>query len=87
MKYAIVYSSRTGNTKRLAEAVRAALPKQDCLYFGAPDPKALEAERIYVGFWTDKGTCDQDTACFFRTVTTQQIFLFGTPKRFSSVSV
>ena len=28
MRYAVVYSSKTGNTKRLAEAVRAALGMQ-----------------------------------------------------------
>ena len=36
MSYAIVYTSLTGNTARLAEALRAALPAEDCLYFGAP---------------------------------------------------
>ena len=78
MKYAIVYSSRTGNTKLLADTLRAALPEENCIYFGTPDPAALEADRIYVGFWTDKGTCDADTAAFLKTVTEQQIFLFGT---------
>ena len=36
MSYAIVYSSRTGNTAMLAQAVREALPQEDCRYFGAP---------------------------------------------------
>ena len=78
MNYAIVYSSRTGNTKLLAEAIRETLPAKDCIYFGAPSAKALATDRIYVGFWTDKGCCDADTAAFLKTVTTQQIFLFGT---------
>lgn len=78
MKYAIVYSSRTGNTKLLAQTLRDALPAADCVYFGTPDRAALEADRIYVGFWTDKGTCDQDTALFLKTVSDQDIYLFGT---------
>lgn len=78
MTYAIVYSSKTGNTRLLAEAIRDALPAADCLYFGAPDDAALAAERIYVGFWTDKGTCDADTAAFLSRLTGQQVFLFGT---------
>ena len=78
MNYAIVYSSRTGNTKLLAEAIRETLPVKDCVYFGTPSPKALSADRIYVGFWTDKGCCDADTAAFLEAVTDQQIFLFGT---------
>ena len=55
MTCAIVYSSRTGNTKQLAEAVRASLGEQTCLYMGPPDDRALTADRLYVGFWTDKG--------------------------------
>lgn len=78
MTYAIVYSSKTGNTRLLAETLRDTLPTGDCLYFGTPSDEALRAERIYVGFWTDKGTCDADTAAFLSRVTTQQIFLFGT---------
>lgn len=78
MTYAIVYSSKTGNTRLLSETLRDTLPVGDCLYFGTPSDEALRAERIYVGFWTDKGTCDADTAAFLARVTTQQIFLFGT---------
>ncbi len=78
MSYAIVCSSRTGNTDLLAHALREALPQEECLYFGRPDPAALAAERIYVGFWTDKGTCDEDTARFLQTLSRQQVFLFGT---------
>ena len=78
MTYAIVYSSKTGNTRLLAETLRDTLPTGDCLYFGEPGDEALRAERIYVGFWTDKGTCDADTAAFLARVTTQEVFLFGT---------
>lgn len=78
MTYSIVYSSKTGNTKMLADALHQALPADDCLYFGAPDAQALAAERIYIGFWTDKGTCDAETAAFLAKFTQQEIFLFGT---------
>lgn len=78
MTYSIVYSSKTGNTKMLADALHKALPADDCLYFGAPDAQALAAERIYIGFWTDKGTCDAETAAFLAQLTRQEVFLFGT---------
>ena len=78
MTYALVSSSKTGNPRLLAETLLDTLPAGDCLYFGTPSDEALHAERIYVGFWTDKGTCDADTAAFLSRVTTQQIFLFGT---------
>lgn len=78
MSYAIVYSSPTGNTAMLAQTIREALPEAECCYFGEPDDQALSAERIYVGFWTDKGTCDEQTARFLERLTDQQVFLFGT---------
>ena len=78
MSYAIVYSSRTGNTKALADAIREVLPPEDCCYFGAPDVAALAAQRLYIGFWTDKGTCAGDTAAFLAQLTNQEVFLFGT---------
>lgn len=78
MSYAIVYSSRTGNTAMLARAVREALPQEDCRYFGAPAPQALAADTVYVGFWTDKGTCDEPTARFLQSLTDQKVFFFGT---------
>lgn len=78
MKYAIVYSSRTGNTELLAQRLRDSLPTEDCLYVGPPNEEALAAEKLYVGFWTDKGTCDESIAAFLRSITHQQVFLFGT---------
>lgn len=78
MKYAIVYSSRTGNTELLAQRLRDSLPTEDCLYMGPPNEEALAAEKLYVGFWTDKGTCDESIAAFLRSITHQQVFLFGT---------
>lgn len=78
MKYAIVYSSRTGNTKCLAEEIRGTLPPADCLYFGEPDASALDADVLFVGFWTDKGDCDEKILAFLQEVETQKVFLFGT---------
>ena len=78
MRYAIVYSSKTGNTRQLAEVLRSCLPSDACLYFGPPDPQALKAQRIFIGFWTDKGSCDGETAAFLKTLTHQEVFLFGT---------
>ena len=78
MKTAVVYSSKTGNTKMLADAIKDFLSESDCIYFGNADEKALEADKIYVGFWTDKGTCDEDSANFLKKLGNQQIFLFGT---------
>lgn len=78
MTYAVVYSSRTGNTEMLAKAIREFLGEEGCVYFGPPDKRALEAERIFVGFWTDKGSCDGETAAFLGELRGREVFLFGT---------
>ena len=49
-RYSIIFSSLTGNTKKLAETIRAVLPAEDCDYFGAPETAELHSEMLYVGF-------------------------------------
>ena len=78
VKYAIVFSSLTGNTKKLADTIRAVLPKEDCEYFGAPKAEELHSEMLYIGFWTDKGKADADTLDFLKQLRSKRVFLFGT---------
>ena len=78
MSYAIVYSSKTGNTKILADTLHDCLPQEGCDYFGVPDPAAMEADTLYVGFWTDKGKADESTSDFLKQLRGKQVFLFGT---------
>ena len=78
MTYAVVYSSKTGNTRLLAETIRDLLPAGECLYCGAPAPEALQADTIFCGFWTDKGMCDESVTAFLASLASQKVFLFGT---------
>ena len=61
-RYSILFNSKTGNTKELAEVIREALPQENCDYFGAGEEKVPVSEMLYIGFWTDKGNADKDTA-------------------------
>lgn len=76
--YSIVYSSRTGNTKLLADALSAHLPPEDCRYFGELAIEAVTTDMVFVGFWTDKGTADKATLSFLKGLKNKKIFLFGT---------
>ena len=78
MSYAIVFSSKTGNTKLLADTLHNCLPQADCYYFGSPNPAAMEADTLYVGFWTDKGKADESSSDFLKQLRGKQVFLFGT---------
>ena len=77
-RYAIIFSSRTGNTRKLADTIRGALPDARCAYFGEPTSADPDAEMIYVGFWTDKGTADQACLELLGGLRNKKIFLFGT---------
>ena len=78
MSYAIVYSSKTGNTQLLADTLHNFLPQAECCYFGNPNPAAMEADTLYVGFWTDKGKADESSSDFLKQLREKQVFLFGT---------
>ena len=38
----------------------------------------MEADALYVGFWTDKGNADESTLDFLKQLHGKRIFLFGT---------
>ena len=76
--YAILYSSKTGNTKMLAQAIREALPEQQCRFFGESNAAPGDAQTLYIGFWTDKGTADEATLALLDSLENKNIFLFGT---------
>lgn len=78
MTYSIVTSSKTGNTALLARTIAGCLPQGTCLYNGAPAAEGAAADRIFVGFWTDKGSCDTAVADFLKGLHGKQVFLFGT---------
>lgn len=77
MKYSIVYSSKTGNTAQLAQRLRELLG-EEAAYCGVPCAQGAEGDLIFVGFWTDKGGCQEEIAEFLRELRGKRVFLFGT---------
>ena len=77
-RYSIIYSSKTGNTKKLAEKIREVLPEENCDYFGTEGAKALSSDILYIGFWTDIGNADPATLELLKSLKNKKIFLFGT---------
>lgn len=82
MTYAIVYESSTGNTEQLAQTVAAALPSGECRAFGRVDEvdraAVAQADRVYAGFWTNRGDCGDELAEVLATLADKDVFLFGT---------
>jgi len=77
-RYAILFSSITGNTKELADVIRETLPEEKCDDFGGTENQEPTADMLYIGFWTDKGNADQATIRLLKKLKNKKVFLFGT---------
>lgn len=78
MKALIVYSSRTGNTRMIAEAIHAVMPEGTDIFpvEQAPDPVGYDF--IALGFWVNKGAPDTAMAAYMPKVRGKRVGLFGT---------
>ena len=81
MKALIAYSSKSGNTKKLAEAVTAFLAQGGfettfCAMDEAPDPQAYDL--VAVGFWLQAGKPEPKSSDFLAGIGSKKLFLFAT---------
>lgn len=74
----IVYSSRSGNTKKLAEAVNGLLEgeKTFCSITDAPEPDGYDM--VALGFWLMAGKPDPASAEYLTKIRGSKLFLFST---------
>ena len=83
MKVAIIYESKTGNTKLIADSIKAATEKDHNVIFKSAK-EALEtsndiiADLYFLGSWTDKGDCGAFIKKFSKTLNNKRVALFGT---------
>lgn len=76
MKYAIIYTSKTGNTKALAEIIPMVLGKETCAYIGEPK-QAIDVDLLFLGSWTDKGCFHDSIINFMKSQEHKNVILFG----------
>ncbi len=77
MKVLVVYSSKTGNTKKVAEAIAGAVQGSTILPVEA-GPSAEGFDLVAVGYWVDKGMPDAKCRTWLEKVRGCRIALFGT---------
>lgn len=78
MKYLIVYSSLTGNTKMVAEAIREIMPADTDIFPVTEAPPPDGYDFVAVGFWVDRGTADAKARDYLRRISGKKIALFAT---------
>lgn len=71
MSYAIICSSKTGNTEKLAQRAREVLGEKD-------ERPVADADLVLVGSWTDKGGMDPVLDERLGELANKRVFLFGT---------
>jgi flavodoxin len=76
----IVYSSRTGNTEKVARGVFSILKREYPMDIYTVDdvPIPGDADRILLGFWVDRGTADAKSLAYLSQIQGKRIGLFGT---------
>ena len=80
MKLLVVYSSVTGNTKKVAEAIARAVPGS-ALHPVEEAPSAAAAkdfDLVAAGYWVDKGMPDAKCRAWLETLEGCRLALFGT---------
>jgi len=77
MNTAIVYSSITGNTKRIAESLKLSLSGSVIFHVDdAPVPENFDL--IILGYWVDRGTSDKKMTEYMKRLNQCTLILFGT---------
>ena len=74
----LVYSSVTGNTRMVAEAVGAALPGSVAVFPVRDAPPAEGYDYVILGFWVHKAGPDPRMARYMETVRGKNVAFFGT---------
>ena len=83
MKISIVYESKTGNTKLLADKISEVCKEtNDIILLSAKEAmqskELAETELYFLGSWTNKGSCGVDMQEFAKTLENEQVAIFGT---------
>ncbi|MBC2851539.1 flavodoxin [Cetobacterium sp. 8H] len=76
MKILITYSSKTGNTEKVAKAIFEEIPSADFLPIS--EVKSLDYDLIIIGGWIDRATFDNNALVFSKNIMKKNVAYFFT---------
>lgn len=74
----VVYSSLSGNTKSVGEAIYQVLPEGSEIYAVENAPSAEGYEKVAIGYWVDKGTADAKATEYLKNTQNAEVFVYAT---------
>lgn len=77
MSILVTYSSKTGNTEKVAKAIHEVLAERAEIQ-KLPDVNSEHYDTVVLGYWVDKGTANAEALEFMKTLADKKIVLFGT---------
>ncbi len=78
MKKLVLYSSKTGNTKKVADAILETMPKETSIHAVHDLDLFDDYDFIAFGFWVDKGTADKDAIVAIKKIHNKKVAIFMT---------
>ena len=78
MRTLVVYSSRTGNTKKVADAIYEIMPDGSRIASVEEDPNVEDYDFVAAGFWVDRGKPDRKAEDYLKKIKGKKIGLFAT---------
>lgn len=77
-KWAVIYSSITGNTEKVAKAVAEALDNADCFPVASAPEDLSPYDGIALGYWLWRGGPDKNMQELMGRLENRRVFLFAT---------
>lgn len=79
MNSIVIYSSRTGNTKQVAEAIVGVLPEgTPCVPVNEAPADLSQYDLVFMGFWADQGNADKAAQAVLKRIDNEKVALFAT---------
>ena len=78
-KFAVIYASETGNTRRLAEEIHGAIRSEEKTLIDVRSfDGTLDADVLFVGFWVNHLTCSLEIIDLLSSLHGKHVALFAT---------
>ncbi|MCI1749904.1 MAG: flavodoxin family protein [Megasphaera cerevisiae] len=79
MRTIVLYSTRTGNTKKVAEAIAGGLPAGTPCVSVTETPEDLAGyDCVFIGYWVDRGTADKAAQDIIKVLSNKHVAIFAT---------